>query len=367
MDIKTNQSNWTVLLTVLLVLISVFALIFAFLSYNRYNNFKEELNQYAKLAEQKAEKVDELSSEVDDVISPITSGTAAVTTSPIYQQLEQYITNHYIDWSQSGAGTINISNLPSEVINSTYTDTDTTYSAGTGMTLTDNVFSTNNAEIDHNSLLNYEANRHIDWTNASSNFITTGTFRILNNTNLPASYWGEASGGNVAIYYGNLAAANVNNTITHTLRLRTTAGTRSAGGVRAGFSDITDATRTSWMRFLTAIGGDPSTRMKINTSGNLSLLTNSLLFGTEDSEDTNLYRSAADTLKTDDALVVGGNADIDGVLDWSDNAAKPKIYSQADEPDIANDSTAFWTDTDDSKYYLILDIGGTQKRVELPL
>ncbi len=55
-----------------------------------------------------------------------------------------------------------------------------------------------------------------------------------------------------------------------------------------------------------------------------------------------------------------------GVIDWSGAThSKPKIYSQAGEPNIANDSYAFWTDTDDGKYYLILDIGGAQKKIEL--
>jgi len=50
---------------------------------------------------------------------------------------------------------------------------------------------------------------------------------------------------------------------------------------------------------------------------------------------------------------------------WASNPAFPKIYSQATEPDIPNNTTAFWKDTDDSKYYLILDIAGTQKKLEL--
>jgi hypothetical protein len=62
-----------------------------------------------------------------------------------------------------------------------------------------------------------------------------------------------------------------------------------------------------------------------------------------------------------------GNLTMNGtaILDHSNVPNKPKIYSQADEPDIGNNTTAFWTDTDDGKYYLILDIGGTQKKVEL--
>ena len=64
--------------------------------------------------------------------------------------------------------------------------------------------------------------------------------------------------------------------------------------------------------------------------------------------------------------VFGGDVNVDGTLDWSANDALPKIYSQGAEPDITNNSYAFWTDTDDGKYYLILDIAGAQKKVELP-
>ena len=70
-------------------------------------------------------------------------------------------------------------------------------------------------------------------------------------------------------------------------------------------------------------------------------------------------------INSDGAAKFNSDVDIDGVLDWSANPCLPKIYSQADEPDIPNNSMAFWKDTDDSKYYLILDIGGTQKKIEL--
>lgn len=54
------------------------------------------------------------------------------------------------------------------------------------------------------------------------------------------------------------------------------------------------------------------------------------------------------------------------VFDYSKaETVKPKIYTQATEPNIANDSTAYWKDSDDSKYYMILDVGGTQKKVEM--
>jgi len=37
---------------------------------------------------------------------------------------------------------------------------------------------TNDGEIDHDSLLNYVANQHIDWTNATDNFLTDGTLAL---------------------------------------------------------------------------------------------------------------------------------------------------------------------------------------------
>lgn len=43
----------------------------------------------------------------------------------------------------------------------------------------------------------------------------------------------------------------------------------------------------------------------------------------------------------------------------------PKTYSQADEPTLATGDWAFWKDTDDSKFYLLKNIDGTQKKVEL--
>jgi len=53
-------------------------------------------------------------------------------------------------------------------------------------------------------------------------------------------------------------------------------------------------------------------------------------------------------------------------LDMSSQPSKPKIYSQPEQPDIPNDSQAYWVDTDDgNRYYLILDVGGLEKKLEL--
>ncbi len=64
-------------------------------------------------------------------------------------------------------------------------------------------------------------------------------------------------------------------------------------------------------------------------------------------------------------LTVSQNITISGTLDWSSGPAKPKIYVSSSEPDLGNDSYAFWKDTVTSKYYLLLDVGGEQRKVEL--
>ena len=43
----------------------------------------------------------------------------------------------------------------------------------------------------------------------------------------------------------------------------------------------------------------------------------------------------------------------------------PRIYQQSAEPTLSTNEFAFWKDTDDSKFYLCLNINGDQKTVEL--
>jgi hypothetical protein len=78
-----------------------------------------------------------------------------------------------------------------------------------------------------------------------------------------------------------------------------------------------------------------------------------------------IYVAALSGASTNVAAYLGGDVQITGVLDASGAPAKLKTYTQSAEPDIPNDTLAIWKDSDDSKYYLVVDIGGTQKRVEL--
>ena len=57
-----------------------------------------------------------------------------------------------------------------------------------------------------------------------------------------------------------------------------------------------------------------------------------------------------------------------GEVAWIDSTGHLgiKIYNQNDEPDIPNNSCAFWVDADGGPaYYLILDVGGTQVKATM--
>ena len=43
----------------------------------------------------------------------------------------------------------------------------------------------------------------------------------------------------------------------------------------------------------------------------------------------------------------------------------PRVYTQSAQPTIATDSMAFWKDSDDNKFYLLKDIAGVTKKIEL--
>jgi len=43
----------------------------------------------------------------------------------------------------------------------------------------------------------------------------------------------------------------------------------------------------------------------------------------------------------------------------------PRFFQQSAEPTLNTNEFAFWKDTDDSKFYLLVNIGTDQKKVEL--
>jgi hypothetical protein len=59
------------------------------------------------------------------------------------------------------------------------------------------------------------------------------------------------------------------------------------------------------------------------------------------------------------------NLEVTGVLEHPNEPNFPKIFIQSSEPDIPNNTTAYWKDTNDDKIYLILDVNGTQVKQRL--
>ena len=59
---------------------------------------------------------------------------------------------------------------------------DTNLAAGAGITLANDTLLTNDAEIDHDALLNFVADEHIDWKNTTEDLLTTGDIDGVNVT-----------------------------------------------------------------------------------------------------------------------------------------------------------------------------------------
>ena len=96
------------------------------------------------------------------------TNTHNLTTDIDHDATTNFVANEHIDWTtDQGATNIDAGN---------YTDTDTTYSAGTGITLTTTTFSTNDGQIVHDNLSGFVANEHIDWTLASAGTIHSSNY-----------------------------------------------------------------------------------------------------------------------------------------------------------------------------------------------
>jgi hypothetical protein len=97
----------------------------------------------------------------------VTNQIAALT----HDGFADFVANEHIDWTQSGAGTIDPSNY-------TNTNTNTTYTAGTGLTLTGTVFSN---DITNNNQLTNGAGYITSFTDTNTTY-TAGTGMSLSGT-----------------------------------------------------------------------------------------------------------------------------------------------------------------------------------------
>lgn len=108
-----------------------------------------------------------------------------------------YVANEHIDWTDATedfktSGSVTASAMSSAGFvkntaagllsggNAVDISADTNLAASTGITLTDDTLTTNDSEIVHSALSGYVALEHIDWTNASQDFKTSGSAEIGN-------------------------------------------------------------------------------------------------------------------------------------------------------------------------------------------
>lgn len=71
------------------------------------------------------------------------------------------------------------------------------YGIGRGLTLLRNIISVDESEIDHNSLNNFVANEHIDWTQAEADFFTSGNVTIEGDVTISGDV--NFSGSNISV------------------------------------------------------------------------------------------------------------------------------------------------------------------------
>jgi len=64
------------------------------------------------------------------------------------------------------------------VLNASHVGAEVPLTFSTGLTRNTNTITVNNSQVNHDALQNYVANEHIDWTNTTSNFKTTGTAEV---------------------------------------------------------------------------------------------------------------------------------------------------------------------------------------------
>lgn len=108
-----------------------------------------------------------------------------------------FVANEHIDWTDATenfktSGSVTASAMSSAGFvknsaagllsggNSVDISADTNLAASTGITLTDDTLTTNDSEIVHDNLSGYAALEHIDWTDATQDFKTTGSAEIGN-------------------------------------------------------------------------------------------------------------------------------------------------------------------------------------------
>jgi len=102
-------------------------------------------------------------------------------------------------------------------------------------------------------------------------FNTTGTFQVNNSDPNPCIFVGENDAGNIGVQFKNNSDANTANTATVSVYCKTSVGSKAAGALRAGFTDITDATRDSFLTLISYVDGSAIDGLKVESDGDITL------------------------------------------------------------------------------------------------
>jgi hypothetical protein len=153
-----------------------------------------------------------------------------------------------------------------------------------------------------------------------------------NGTSPASASWVEIPNSS-GTFGGNLALSS-----SSSLSIGAATLTRSSGGAvssntnyQASRSDTTD------IAYSALVTGDTFDRTRIYTDGKFELGPGNA------ARDTNLYRSAADTLKTDDSLIVGTNLTVSGTAAITGNLTVSTTTWTTYTPTVANGGTVTWT------------------------
>ena len=279
-----------------------------------------------------------------------------------HDDLTGFVANEHLDWTGASAGTIHATN---------YTNTgDTTYSAGTGITLSTTTFSTNDGAIVHDNLSGFVANEHIDWTATSAGTIHATNYTDTNTTYSEAT--GSAEGLMSVAHHNKLdgIAASANN-YTHTTNANLTGDVTSSGNATTIATDAVDIamlSATGSAGATTFLRGDNSWVTPTDTNTTYSEATGSaaglmstahhdkldaIASGAEVNVNADWNSSSGDSQISNKPTIPSGNA----IIDWT-GASAGTIHATNYTDTNTNQLTTF-TLTGDSGSNQTIDQGST--------
>ncbi len=124
----------------------------------------------------------------EPIIIPNYSGVKAFGKIAVPGQSNLAPPNHQTTLNMTGSGGTTLTTIPATNTLNIATAAGTTYTAGTGLTLTGTEFTTDDGRINHNALQNYVANQHTNWSAASAGTIDPSNY-VDNNTTYVNSDW----------------------------------------------------------------------------------------------------------------------------------------------------------------------------------